>query len=74
MIIAIKTDIGVEVTLHIDVKEMAYCGNGPGGKFIWMGEEGHHKAVEICLSKAELATLERTYDISDLEITQEVKE
>lgn len=74
MIIVIKTDINVEVTLHIDVKEMSYSGNGPGGKFIWMGEEGHHKSVEICLSKAELSTLERTYNISDLEVTQEVKE
>lgn len=74
MIISIKTDIEMSVTLHIDVKEMVYCGNGPGGKFIWMGEEGHHKAVEICLSKAELSTLERTYDLGELEVTQEVKE
>ena len=74
MIIIIRTDIFVDVRLNINVKEMAFSGNGPDGKFIWMGEEGHHKAVEICLSKAELATLERTYDLSDLEVTQEVKE
>ena len=73
MIISIKTDIGVDVTVHIDVKEMMYCGNGPG-KFIWMGEEGYHKAVEICLSKAELSTLERTYNLGELEVIQEVKE
>lgn len=74
MIIEIKTDIGVGISLNMDVNEMMYCGNGPGGKFIWMGEEEHHKAVEICLSKAELATLERTYNLSELEVTQEVKE
>lgn len=74
MLIIIKTDIGIKTTLHIDVKEMAYCGNGAEGKFIWMGEKEHHKAVEICLSKAELSTLERTYNLSELEVTQEVKE
>ena len=76
MIITIITDIGMQVTLHIDVNEMMYCGNGPspGGKFIWMGEKEHHKSVEICLSKAELSTLERTYNLSELEVTQEVKE
>ena len=74
MIITIITDIGMEVTLHIDVNEMVYCGNGPGGKFIWMGEEKHHKAIEMCLSKAELSTLERTYNLSELKVTQEVKE
>lgn len=74
MIITIITDIGMKVTLYIDVNEMSYCGNGPGGKFIWMGEEEHHKAIEMCLSKAELSTLERTYNLSELNITQEVKE
>lgn len=74
MIISVKTDIEMEVTLHIDVKEMMYCGNGSGGKFIWMGEEDHHKAVEICLSKAELSTLERAYNLSELKVIQEVKE
>lgn len=74
MIIDIKTDVGLKVTLHIDVNEMAYCGNGVDGKFIWMGEEGHHKAVEMCLTKAELSTLERTYNHGELEVTQEVKE
>lgn len=74
MIIDIKTDVGLDVLLIIDVNEMCYCGNGPGGKFIWMGEEGHHKAVEMCLTKAELSTLERTYNQGELEVTQEVKE
>ena len=74
MIIIIRTDMFVEVRLNINVNEMAYSGNGPDGKFIWMGEEGHHKSVEMCLSRAELSTLERTYNISDLEATQEVKE
>ena len=74
MIIVIHTDIGMSVSLNIDVNEMVYCGNGPGGKFIWMGEKEHHKSVEICLSKAELSTLERTYNLSELEVTQEVKE
>lgn len=74
MIIVIKTDIGMDFTLHIDVKEMMYCGNGPSGKFIWMGEEGYHKAVEICLSKAEISTLEGTYNLGELGVTQEIKE
>lgn len=74
MIINIKTDLGLKVTLHIDVNEMAYCGNGVDGKFIWMGEEGHRKAVEMCLSRAELSTLERTYNLGELEAVQEVKE
>lgn len=74
MIIIIRTDIFVEIRLNINVKEMAYSGNGIDGKFIWMGEEGHHKAVEMCLSKAELDTLERTYNLSELEVAQEVKE
>ena len=74
MIIIIKTDVGVKVTLDIDVKEMSYCGNGPVGKFIWMVEEEHHKAVDICLSRAELSTLERTYNLRELEAIQEVKE
>lgn len=74
MIIVVKTDIGMDVSLRIDVNEMVYCGNGPVGKFIWMGEKEHHKCVEICLSKAELSTLERTYDLSDSGIRQEVKE
>lgn len=39
-----------------------------------MGEKEHHKSVEICLSKTELSTLERTYDMDELEVTQEVKE
>lgn len=75
MIIDIKTDVGLDVTLIIDVNEMCYCGNGPGpgGKFIWMGEEGHHKAVEICLTKAEFSTLERTYNHGELQVTREVK-
>ena len=74
MIIIIKTDISMDVSLRIDVNEMVYCGNGPVGKFIWMGEKEHHKCVEICLSQAELSTLERTYNLSELEVTQEVKE
>ncbi len=74
MIIDIKTDVGLKITLIIDVNEMCYCGNGPGGKFIWMGEEGHRKAVEMCLSRAELSTLERTYNHGDLQVSQEVKE
>lgn len=76
MIIVIKTDIGMSVSLHIDVNEMVYCGNGPGhgGKFIWMGEKEHRKSVEICLSKAEFSTLERTYNLDELEVTQVVKE
>lgn len=75
MIIIVKTDVGVSFTLHIDVNEMVYCGNGvPGSKFIWMGEKEQHKSVEVCLSKAELSTLERTYNLSELEVTQEVKE
>lgn len=74
MIIIVKTDVGVNFSLHLDVKEMMNCGNGPNGKFIWMGEEGYHKAVEICLSKAELSTLERAYNLDELEVTLEVKE
>lgn len=74
MIIIVKTDVGMNFTLHIDVNEMVYCGNGPNGKFIWMGEKEQHKSVEMCLSKAELSTLERTYNLSELEVTQEVKE
>lgn len=74
MIIVIKTDIGMGISLNIDVKEMMYCGNGPVGKFIWMGEKEHHKSVEMCLSKAELSTLERTYDLSNSEVRLEVKE
>lgn len=76
MIIIVKTDVDVNFSLHIDVNEMVYCGNGPGhgGKFIWMGEKEHHKSVEICLSKAELSTLERVYVGEELEVTQEVKE
>ena len=76
MIIVIRTDIGMTVSLNINVNEMVYCGNGPGqgGKFIWMGEKEHCKAVEMCLSKAEFSTLERTYNLGELEVTQEVKE
>ncbi len=76
MIIVVRTDIGMTVSLNINVNEMVYCGNGPGqgGKFIWMGEKEHRKAVEICLSKAEFSTLERTYNFGKLEATEEVGE
>lgn len=74
MNITIRSDSGINVTVNIDVKEMMYCGNGSEGKFIWMGEEGYSKAVVIGMSKAELSTLKRTYDLSELEVTQEVKE
>ena len=74
MIIIVKTDVEVNFSLRIDVNEMVYCGNGPVGKFIWMGEKDHHKSVEICLSEAELSTLKRAYDLSESEVTLEVKE
>ena len=50
MIIIIKTDISMDVSLRIDVNEVVYCGNGPVGKFIWMGEKEHHKCRDMSVS------------------------